>query len=406
MQNTIARLFNLQGWVVYRCQVNDDAVDIYVGRPRKEAACSHCGHKSHRVHARSGHWRRVLHTRAAGRPVYLRPRPRRFRCLNCATVFTEPLPGLRPWSRLTAEAESVLLSELAGRSFRSAARAMGTGPGVLRRTLLRRVSSQVDAAQALSGLAEVVLGIDEHSFRGPDLMITVTCVCPERRLVAILRDDRSATLEGYLRRLPDSVKQRVVGVCVDMKPAWRKLVERALPQARLVLDPFHVIQDANRRLDEARRIEQEISRCQIPRWPLVKNEAQLSRRQAAQLAVIRARHKNVAHFHAVKERLRGVYQAPSRSAATQILDQIIFHAELGDDAAMVQWSRTLRAWREPILAHHDLRVSNGYTEGVHTKIKLLKRLSYGFRNREIYMRKMLLSLVPLAWLAFSSHLLT
>nr|MBO2470001.1 hypothetical protein [Bacillota bacterium] len=55
---------------------------------------------------------------------------------------------------------------------------------------------------------------------------------------------------------------------------------------------------------------------------------------------------------------------------------------------------------------HTWRVSNGYTEGVHTKIKLLKRISYGFRNREIYVRKMLLAFMPLAWLTSHPQLLT
>ena len=51
-------------------------------------------------------------------------------------------------------------------------------------------------------------------------------------------------------------------------------------------------------------------------------------------------------------------------------------------------------------------MSNGYTEGVHTKIKLLKRISYGFRNREIYVRKMLLAFLPLAWLTATPYFLT
>jgi hypothetical protein len=46
------------------------------------------------------------------------------------------------------------------------------------------------------------------------------------------------------------------------------------------------------------------------------------------------------------------------------------------------------------------------TEGVHTKIKLPKRLSCGFRNRQMYVRKMLLGLVPLALVLRPPHLLT
>ncbi|MBT9260372.1 MAG: transposase, partial [Clostridiales bacterium] len=53
----------------------------------------------------------------------------------------------------------------------------------------------------------------------------------------------------------------------------------------------------------------------------------------------------------------------------------------------------LKAWREDILASHDLGITNGFTEGTPTKIKPLKRLSYGFRDADTYIRKMLLGLL-------------
>ena len=55
---------------------------------------------------------------------------------------------------------------------------------------------------------------------------------------------------------------------------------------------------------------------------------------------------------------------------------------------------TLKHWREPILNHFDNHTTNGFTEGYNTKIKMLKRISYGLRNVEVYWRKMLLGFVP------------
>ena len=67
------------------------------------------------------------------------------------------------------------------------------------------------------------------------------------------------------------------------------------------------------------------------------------------------------------------------------------------------WARTLRRWDREILGYLQYPLSNGYTEechceqseaSCHTKVKLLKRLSYGFRNVEVYIRKMLLGFLP------------
>ncbi|QZA32186.1 transposase [Hydrogenibacillus sp. N12] len=62
------------------------------------------------------------------------------------------------------------------------------------------------------------------------------------------------------------------------------------------------------------------------------------------------------------------------------------------------WGRTLKRWKNENLAYHTWRTTNGYTEGVHTKIKRLKRIRYGFKNREVDVRKMLLVFIPLAHL--------
>ena len=58
---------------------------------------------------------------------------------------------------------------------------------------------------------------------------------------------------------------------------------------------------------------------------------------------------------------------------------------------MAQWGRTLQRWSPHILNFFDHRTTNAYTEGIHTKIKMIKRVSFGFR-----IRKMLLCILPKA----------
>jgi len=76
------------------------------------------------------------------------------------------------------------------------------------------------------------------------------------------------------------------------------------------------------------------------------------------------------------------------------LDNIILNLKAGDDGELIRWCNTLKRWQVPILNHFDNRTTNGFTEGCNTKIKMLKRLSYGLRNVEVCWRKMLLGFVP------------
>jgi transposase len=40
--------------------------------------------------------------------------------------------------------------------------------------------------------------------------------------------------------------------------------------------------------------------------------------------------------------------------------------------------------QEPILNYFHERTTNGFTEGYHTEIKMLKGVSYGLRNVDVY----------------------
>lgn len=251
----------------------------------------------------------------------------------------------------------------------------------------------------------ISLGIDEHSFRGKDLVITVTCLS-RHRVLAVLPNDRQKTLRAFLMELSPRVADRVVGVCIDLKEGFRKVVEEVFPQALVVADHFHVIQDANRRVDETRRLEQELNKKAIARWPLLKGEERLTPKQAQRLAELRQEYPSLGEAHWLKEELRALYGCEDYESAQEHFSRLLINAEEADDLELGRWAGTLRRWRKEILNYFKLPITNAYTEGVHTKMKLIKRTSYGLRNIEIYRRKMMLGFLPRTLQALTPHLLT
>ena len=51
----------------------------------------------------------------------------------------------------------------------------------------------------------------------------------------------------------------------------------------------------------------------------------------------------------------------------------------------------LRDWRQEILNYFDYPYTNGFVEGKNNRIKVIKRLAYGYRNRESVRQRILLS---------------
>lgn len=95
--------------------------------------------------------------------------------------------------------------------------------------------------------------------------------------------------------------------------------------ARVVVDPFHVIADSNnKRMDEARRMEQDIY------W---KRKVQIRKKI----------------FLVGREKLN----EEREQKVDKLLDNIIFNLKSADDGELIRRGNSLKRWREPILNHFD-----------------------------------------------------
>jgi len=225
------------------------------------------------------------------------------------------------------------------------------------------------------------------------VVYTVTEV-KQRRVLGILRHDRIATLKKFLSRIP---RDKVRAVCIDMKDGVRKAAEIVFPSAKVVVTPFHVIADSNKRMDEARRIERDVywkRKVQIAKKILLVVREKLGEGKKQKVDTLLEKYLGLKGFYWAKEKIRDLYRQPGRADATKLLENIIFNLKSAGDAQLIRWGDTLKHWREPILNHFDNHTTNGYTEGCNTKIRMLKRVSYGLRNAKVYWGKMLLGFVP------------
>lgn len=389
-ENGSTILLRLKGYGVEKVMEEEEGIIAEVGAiGSTRLNCPRCG--TARLHRHgSAIKRRVLHSWSSGKKVYLELCRQRWRCRECNHSFNDGAQLLRPYSRITRQAEAEVLWQLKERSFSQVTRELGVSYGTLRRLLEREVDGE--ALGFIEGEDEIFLGIDEHSFRHQELVHTVTEV-KKRRVLGILRDDRIATLKKFLSKIP---RDRVKEVCIDMKEGLRKAAEALFPLASVVIDPFHVIADSNK-MDEARRIEQDVYRkrkVMIPKKILLIGRGKLSEEKRQRVDELLAKYRGLRGFYWAKGKIRELYRQGSREEATKLMDNIIFNLKSADDAELVRWGNTLKRWREPILNHFDNRTTNAFTEGCNTKIKMLKRISYGLRNVEVYWRKMLLGFVP------------
>jgi hypothetical protein len=106
-------------------------------------------------------------------------------------------------------------------------------------------------------------------------------------------------------------------------PGYAKSARRRAPQAVICFDPYHVVQLANRALDDVRRAywnelrqvgdRQAARRFEDARWSLLKKPEKLTDKQAATLRRLKAAGGEVWRGYTLKEATRGSSSTPSPS---------------------------------------------------------------------------------------------
>lgn len=202
---------------------------------------------------------------------------------------------------------------------------------------------------------------------------------------------------------PADWREAIRWATLDLSSSYRAVFDTILPDAVQVADPFHVVRLANTAVDEARRrIQNETLGHRGRKTDPLYRSRRLLTMAAERISV---------DGH---ERLRGLLAAGDPKGevrlawhAKEVVRQIYDHTEPELAAAWVddigrdftdpsmpievrRLGRTIKRWRDQIIAWHHAHVSNGPTEAVNNLVKRVKRVAFGFRRFDHYRIRALL----------------
>ena len=88
---------------------------------------------------------------------------------------------------------------------------------------------------------------------------------------------------------------------------------------------------------------------------------------------------------------RELYDVPTYALAQTFIDELI--RDMADESWPIEvrsLGRTLKRWRDQIIAWHKLHITNGPTESMNNLAKRVKRVAFGFRSFKNYRIRALL----------------
>jgi transposase len=353
-------------------------------------ACAHCGsthtQKSGQVHRR---WRTLP---VGSRAVVLHMSIQRVRCFDCGRVGQVKLGFADERRSYTRVFERYVLELSRMATVQDVARHLNVSWDIVRdiqkRHLLRHY-----AKPKLKKVRHIA--IDEISVGKGHRYLTVVLDLDSGRILFVGQGKGADSLDLFWKRLRAS-HARIAAVASDMSPAYIMAIAQHLPRATHVFDRFHVVKLFNEKLSNLRREVQREAQSMLQkkvlkgtRWLLLKHPENLdpSRRERQRLEEALALNKPLAMAYYLKEDLRQLWEQEDLPQAERFLDDWIARARSSGVRMLQEFAQTLVVHRRGLLNWYYHPISTGPLEGTNTKIKLMQRQAYGYRDMEFFRLK-------------------
>ena len=305
---------------------------------------------------------------------------RRFRCKECGKTFLEQHANFHSERAMTARLVNWIGRQCIKRTFASIAEETGVVEGTIR-NIFRDYINELE--QTIRFETPKWMGIDEIHLIKPRGVITNI---QNNTVVELLPNRNKETIIKYLTRLQG--KEEIAYVAMDMWAPYRDAVLQVLPEAKIVIDKFHVVKMANEAVERIRKsfkaeLTPKVRRTLMhDRYTLLKRESELTDKEALLLSGWANNFPTLALAYRLKEDFFKIYDAKTRNDALVLFAnwEISVTHEVRD--AFSDLIRAWRNWQPYILNYFDHPVNqpitNAYTESLNNLIRVMNRLGRGY----------------------------
>lgn len=354
-------------------------------RYRGEVSCPHCGGKQ--LRSRDRRIRCLRHEDWGERHTVLELESGKWRCLGCERTFWQRFPGIRPRFRASERfRRAVCQKHFDGISRSCLARRETISSATIERWFTWFLG--LLAGERIQRQCPRILGIDEHFFTRRHGYATTFCDLKNHTVHDVVLGRSEASLDTYLRRLEG--KDLVETVCIDLAPGYRAMVRKHFPKARIVADRFHVIRTVNHHFLAGWKQLDPVGANNRGLLSLMRRHGRnLSPPQQERLAAYLGERPALQAIYRFKQRLtyslleKGRNQKRCEKLAHRFLSDVAALRGSGF-APLATLGDTLYSWRHEIACMWRFSRNNAITEGFHTKMEVLQRQAYGFRNFQNY----------------------
>lgn len=354
--------------------------------------CDYCGFSSF---SHNGHYvSRVTYLTAnASEPVYLELHKERLICKNCGRSFMATSNIVDKNCCISKTTRQKILMNLQDDRTQTS---IAIDAGVSSSTICCYLDNYDDLFRRNLNYLPVHLAMDE--FRGVGSKLHFICINGNgvHEIQQILPDRYKNSIIEYFKQFPESVRARVKTVTVDLNSYYQDIAKLMFPNAKTVIDRFHIIAMMTRAFNQSRVQTMKKYNKQSAEYRTLKFSWRLYLKSAEnldekQLFYDRHLRKQLTQLERMEE---GLAVSPELKASYESMQNIMKSLKDHDKDGIVDYLyntqnlsrqmkeifRTFKKNLEVILNASETGYSNGPVEGMNRMIKQIQRTAFGFRN--------------------------
>ena len=347
----------------------------------------------------------------------------RYRCVSCRRKFTEEIPNQYPGTRITKRAANWIKCLLRNKvSIRAVQNMTGIHWGTIRKIQQEMMEKTLrDRTEELKkqNYHPKYLAVDEFAIHKGHTYATCVMDLENGEVLWVGKGRSKADFAKFFEEIEPSFITDVMAVAMDMNASYYLLFQEKLPQAQIVFDRYHMQAQFGKdvlgvvRLNEARKhnaqakelkkslssvgsqqkraLKEEIkqeqkqySQIKKLRWTLLTNGDKLPEKQITHLNAILDTHSGLAVCYAMKEELCRLFTLRNPTEAETAWKAWFQAAKESGIDALVHFAELKEKHIAGLIAHAIFPISTGKLEGFNNKIKVAKRVGYGYRDDEFF----------------------
>ncbi len=379
------RILGWPGYRVWRSEIDEPAkrLKLWVRRKRGNRAliCSGCGRRVYDIAA--VYEREVRDIPCFEYRTTVVIELYRVKCPDCGLKAEKvpQLPSKAPFSKRFEDAVGQACENAAARRV---AKHFGLAESTVRGIDLRYLE-RWSASRRKPALRQ--MGVDEIHLGKKQKFLTVVSNLDTGEPLWFGRERKKETLDEFFQtELSAGQRMRITAACVDMWEPYRLSIEQHARNCRIVYDKFHVLQHANRAVDEVRRAEffrkggRMRGLVKGKRWLLLTRWVNLSGPKRQELNTLFSMNRRLLKAYLLKESLERLWFYRYEGAMLRYLQKWIDQLRWQRLRPFDKLAMMLLDHLDGILNYCRTKVPLGVVEAVNGNIKALLRRGRGYKN--------------------------